>query len=298
MTAAAIQTWFEVSLALAREHLDAATVALDEIGFSGSEVVEREGAPSEIRVYVQANDEAAAERVASELQSALARLSPNIASVRALDERVWRDGWKKHFARTKVGRRFEILPPWESDAASPDLISIVINPGMAFGTGQHETTAGCLELLEDIVRRGDRVLDLGCGSGILAIAAAKLGAACVLAIDNDPEALNAAHENIVMNRVGEVVRAELHDGPPVETRTYDVAAANVLAEPLADMAAALTSCVKNNGALVLSGIESERRAVVEVAYGHQGWRVTREFDRSGWVSLELRKHDEIGGRNR
>jgi ribosomal protein L11 methyltransferase len=283
-------TWFEITLALARERLDAATSVLADLGHAGSELVEREGAPSEIRVYVQCDDESDARLRANDLSRALVHLDPEGTSVRALDEQVWRDGWKRHFARTRIGRRLEILPPWEADSPTPGAIALVINPGMAFGTGQHETTAGCLELLEDLVSQGDAVLDVGCGSGILAIAAIKLGAANVLAIDNDPEALNATRENIVMNRVAESVVCVLRDGPPAVERTFNVAVANVLAEPLAEMAAELTSCVKEDGALILSGIESERRPLVESAYGHQGWRVTRDIDRSGWVSLAMRKH--------
>jgi len=290
--------WFEVALAVRDADVDAATGLLDGLGFGGSEVVELGAGRTELRVSFQARDQADAHASTRELARALGELVA-LTGIRALDESVWRDDWKRHFDRMTVGRRFEILPPWDSEPAGlSDRIAIVINPGMAFGTGRHETTARCLELLESFVHSGKNVLDLGCGSGILAIAAAKLGATRVLGIDNDPEAVNAANENTAMNGVQNRVEIRLDDGPPgAAAGTFDVVVSNILAEPLAEMAPALTSCVKHTGVLVLSGIESKRRRLVEVAYGRQGWRVTRDVECSGWVSLALERREDVGARN-
>ena len=140
--------------------------------------------------------------------------------------------------------------------------------------------------MEPLVRPGVSFLDLGCGSGILAIAAAKLGAARVVAVDNDPDAIEAVRENTVLNGVEDLVDARLGDGPP-SGETFDVVVANILAETLAQMAPLLTSCVKRSGHLVLSGIESERSPLVEDAFNAQGWRAAQVIECSGWVSLAL-----------
>lgn len=283
-------SWFELAVAVNESDADLVTDLLAGLGFEGSEIVDLGGARTEMRVFLQAADDVAAAQRAQSVAHALGSTA-GVGTPCRLDENVWRDDWKRHFERITVGERFEIFPPWDSAAAvGSKRLAVVINPGMAFGTGRHETTAGCMELLESVVRPGDAVLDLGCGSGILAIAAAKLGARRVLAVDNDSEALNAATENIVMNAVENQVEVFLHEGPPPGGEgAFDVVVANILAEPLAEMAAPLTACVKDAGVLVLSGIESKRRALVEVAYGRQGWRVTRDLDRSGWVSLALQR---------
>jgi ribosomal protein L11 methyltransferase len=161
-------------------------------------------------VVVETNGEDAAIRArASEAHEAVAILHAGPPKVAELDPKVWTENWKKHFARRTFADRIEVRPPWEEPGAP---LSIVINPGMAFGTGLHETTAGCLELLVEEVRPGARVADVGCGSGILAIAAARLGAADVLATDVDPLAVEATQENIESNGVAAVVRVELEPG--------------------------------------------------------------------------------------
>jgi ribosomal protein L11 methyltransferase len=284
------ERWFEISLAVRTRDLDAATGLLAAAGHLGCEIVER-GELGEIRVHVRADSLGDAQALATALASELpqVRATGSAPGVTEIDERIWREDWKKHFRCTRIGRRLEIVPPWEAQEPSQELriderIRIVINPGLAFGTGQHETTAGCLALLETHVREGSSVLDVGCGSGILAIAAAKLGAARILAVDNDPEAVNCARENCVLNTMAALVEVRLEDGPPAG-EAFDVVVANILAETLAQMAAPLTSCVKPAGALVLSGIESERRRLVEVVFNAEGWRVAHEIERSGWTTL-------------
>jgi ribosomal protein L11 methyltransferase len=285
--------WFEISLELYARDVDAATGLLALAGFTASEVADAGGERAYVRVHVRCDSAPAAHARADALLSALGRVDAHVAAVEEIDERVWREDWKRHFKRTAIGRRLEIFPPWCEPERNADRIAIVINPGLAFGTGQHETTAGCLELLETLVRPGTSVLDVGCGSGILAIAAAKLGAARIVAIDNDPEALKAVRENTVLNRVESLIDAMVGDGPP-SGEAFDVIVANILAETLVEMAAALTSCVKPSGALVLSGIESERAALVENAFDAEGWRPVRKIERSGWVSLALARHGGEG----
>ncbi len=220
----------------------------------------------------------------------------------------------------------EIIPPWESPGSSQrrptqtakganpsryvapvqnaqgvehagQLISIVINPAMALGTGHHETTAGCLEIIEDLLQPGDRVADIGCGSGILSIAAAKLGAASVLACDIDEESLAACRANAVLNRVAgviEIVPALGADGKnSYESGRFDLVAANIIAETLIELRGPLTSCVKGGGHLLLSGIENHRLPLVEEAFIDGFWRLSRRRRLGDWSTIALHKQNDI-----
>jgi ribosomal protein L11 methyltransferase len=203
------QRWFEIALPLEAGVVDEAAALLDFAGFGGVEIRER-GDECDVVVVVETgdNDDEVATR-AQEAWDAVAILHAGPPKVAELDPKVWTENWKNHFARRTFADRIEVRPPWEEPG---DLLSIVINPGMAFGTGLHETTAGCLELLVEEVSPGARVADVGCGSGILAIAAARLGAASVLATDVDPLAVEATGENIEANGVAGIVRVELEPG--------------------------------------------------------------------------------------
>ncbi|MFN2377653.1 MAG: 50S ribosomal protein L11 methyltransferase [Candidatus Binatia bacterium] len=205
--------WFEIALPVPADLVDEAAALLDFAGFGGVEV--RESASgTDVVVVVETTDDNAALQMET-AREAVAILGPGQPKVTELDPKVWTENWKRHFARRTFAGRIEVRPPWEEpspEAGADGLVSIVINPGMAFGTGLHETTAGCLELLVEEVRPGMRVADVGCGSGILAIAAARLGAAEVLATDVDPLAVEATRENIEANGVAAIVRAELEPG--------------------------------------------------------------------------------------
>ena len=192
--------------------VDEGAALLDFAGFGGVEI-RGLGAKTDLVVVVCAADDAASAARAAEARNAIAILDAGLPRIVELDPKVWTENWKRHFARRTFAGRIEVYPPWESPSpASSELRSIVINPGMAFGTGLHETTASCLELLVEEMRPGMSVADVGCGSGILAIAAAKLGAARVLATDVDPLAVDAALENVTANAVHDAVRVELEPG--------------------------------------------------------------------------------------
>jgi ribosomal protein L11 methyltransferase len=201
--------WFEIAVSVPATLVDEAAALLDFAGFGGVEIREK-GDTCDMVVVVETDDITARAAAARDAVAVLGGGEPVVAE---LDPKIWTENWKKHFARKTFADRIEVRPPWEEENASPNgLLSIVINPGMAFGTGLHETTAGCLELLVDEVKPGFVVADVGCGSGILAIAAAKLGAKDVLATDVDPLAIEATAENIASNCVAGLVRVELEPG--------------------------------------------------------------------------------------
>ena len=251
--------WYEISIRVDPDSVDIATSALDDLGHPGCEVRESKAQADDavLVIHVEASEKQDAEFAAQQIDQRLDARS--VAVTGEVDEAVWTTNWQKFFPRMQIGRRLEVIPPWEPvEQVDDGRIAIVINPGNAFGTGQHETTACCLELIDELLRPGDTLADIGCGTGVLAIAAITLGAAQAIGIDNDPDAINAAHENAAANGVTEKLSLELGDGPAPALGTrespYSIVVANIFAENLIEMADRLTSCVKPEGYLVLSGI--------------------------------------------
>jgi ribosomal protein L11 methyltransferase len=188
-------------------------------------------------------------------------------AIACLCEEDWANDWKKHFKPLRIGRRLVVKPTWEEFAIAPGDIILEVDPGMAFGTGAHPTTRLCLEALEQIfdntgpfydptAARPVAVLDVGAGSGILGIAAAKLGAGRIVAIDIDPEAVLVAEGNIRMNMVAAVESSTT----PLElvTGSFDIVLANILAGDLVRMSVALVDRLRSGGILILSGILAEQ----------------------------------------
>ena len=196
---------------------------------------------------------------------------PHPPTVTYLQEEDWANNWKKHFTPSRVGRRLIIKPTWEEFEAAEEDIILELDPGMAFGTGTHPTSRLCLETLERIfadpsindsqVPLTPDLLDVGTGSGILAIAAAKIGAKRVIAIDIDPKAVCVAGENIELNRVGDQVTVSSTPLGEV-SGAFSVVVANILAEDLVRMAEELVGKMRAGGFLILSGILAEKENTV------------------------------------
>jgi len=214
------------------------------------------------------------------------RGSPPVVDV--LDDRVWEREWMHNFAPTCFGGRLWVLPSWCEDVNDADAVSMRLDPGLAFGTGSHETTALCLDWIARNEPRQQMLLDYGCGSGILAIAAAKLGAREVWAVDHDPQALTATRENLAANDVSDVVNVVVpSELPPLEV---DVLLSNILAGPLAELAPEFATRVVAGGRIVLAGLLATQTQTLVEAY--QNW-----FDfepaaqRGDWVRLSGHKRE-------
>jgi ribosomal protein L11 methyltransferase len=211
----------------------------------------------------------------------LRQLPPHV--VEDLAERAWEREWLKDFRPMRFGRRLWICPAGQQPDAA-DAVIVRLDPGLAFGTGTHPTTALCLDWLDGLDVGDRRVLDFGCGSGILAIAALKLGAASALAIDIDPQALTATERNAEENGVGQ----RLDTGLTLSDGTFDIVIANILAKPLEENASRLAARVAERGVLALSGILPGQAHGVLAAY-----RQTIEFapaaSKDGWVRLSGRR---------
>lgn len=180
-------------------------------------------------------------------------LDDNFAyKVEQLEDKDWEREWMDNFHPMKFGERLWICPSWR-EIPEPDAINVMLDPGLAFGTGTHATTALCLEWLESIDLTGKTVIDFGCGSGILAIAAIKLGAAKVVGIDIDPQAITASKDNATRNGVADQLALFLPQDQP-ENLVADVVVANILAAPLRELSSIITAHVKPGGVLAMSGV--------------------------------------------
>lgn len=205
-----------------------------------------------------------------------------------LADRDWEREWLRDFKPMRFGRRLWVVP---SAYAPPDptAVNILLDPGLAFGTGTHATTALCLEWLDAATLAGKTVVDFGCGSGILAIAAALLGATRVWAVDNDPQALAATRENASRNHVN----TNFEIGPPesAPAEPVDVVLANILAAPLIELAPRFAALLKPEGELVLSGILADQERELRAAYA-PWFRLDRGAQREKWRRLDARRNPE------
>ncbi len=255
-----------------------------------SDAVLSTGGTTMVRAY--AGDDAGGRALAAGARGAFAAAGlPAEIRQRTVAEEDWAESWKAHFHIERFGRRIVVVPSWRTYDAAPDDVVLTLDPGMAFGTGQHETTRMCLEALDVAVARGARVLDAGCGSGILAIAAAKLGAAEVYAVDIDANCIRVTRDNAAGNGVEEVVRAEvgsLGDGWPFagEPGAFDVVVANIIARVIIELAEPLVAALARDGRLIVSGVIGEREPEVCVAISASGASVASVHAMGDWRCIE------------
>ena len=207
----------------------------------------------------------------------------------ALADENWADAWRAHFTPRPVGRRLLIVPPWDEDEADGRLV-ITIEPGRAFGTGHHGTTAGCLEAIEAVVERDrpSRMIDVGTGSGILAIAAARLGVGAVLAVDEDPDAVACAMANAARNHVSDRVRCVLADATGLREPPAPLLVANLLSAAHRRLAEQYRRAVAPDGTLILGGILDAEATDVVTALADHELAHRASFSVEGWTTLELR----------
>jgi ribosomal protein L11 methyltransferase len=308
-------SWFEVALIVDGEMAEAVAEVMarfipDGVVIESTAVVAgSDGAegqavgPLRVSAYLLVNDEL--EETRRRLEEALwylGRIRPlPPAQFRPIEQTDWTIAWKQHYQPIPIGRKLMIVPAW-LEPPQKDRIPIYIDPGMAFGTGAHPSTQLCLELVEEIlsnqrgseslkVLEGVEVIDLGCGSGILSIAALKLGVGRALGVDIDEDALRAARQNAEKNGVAE--RLELGDGSLAEIRAGAfslrqacLVLANILAPVIIRLLDdGLDGLLKRGGSLVLAGILEEQRAEVEASLEKHGLRLVERRQQEDWVAL-------------
>lgn len=303
-----IDSWLEIACDVPEEHADVVAEYLTHLSgngvcvdnqcvdaFSTSEI------PDSVRVVIKAylpadSDHAPQMRELEIFMSELSRRHPascfGAPTLTAVNAEDWSSSWKVHFKPLRVGKHLLIVPTWEEAAQLPGDLVLHIDPGMAFGTGGHETTRLCLELLEHTMERSDltvapSLLDLGTGSGILAMAASLLGAGRILALDIDPDAVVVARENLALNELSDRVECGT---APLESLTerFDIILANILAEELVRLAPYLTDRLQPGGALILSGILAEKELLVRQGFDSQPLKYSQTVCAGEWVAMLYR----------
>ena len=200
------------------------------------------------------------------------------------DDEDWANNWKKYYKPLEIGEKLAIVPEWEAYDNDKRIV-IKINPGMAFGTGTHESTYMCLELLERYVNIDDEIFDIGCGSGILAIAALKLGAKRALAVDIDDKCIDASHENADLNNLEDKMDIKKGNLLDVVKGRADLIVSNIIAEIIVDEIKNLKNHMDKGGIFITSGIIKERRQMVIDALKENGFEIIDELEKNNWVAI-------------
>jgi ribosomal protein L11 methyltransferase len=310
--------WLEISVETDGEAAEAVAEVLRPFAYQNSVALEQRGDESSldphaleptvtVKIYLpEAEDTPALRQRIEEILYHLNRLYPIAAPrFRHLAEEDWANAWKAHYHPFRVGRHLLVRPSWweeESRGAEepgsrgeiverPGDIVMTLDPGMAFGTGLHPTTQSCLLALEQVIRPGMTVLDVGTGSGILAIAAAKLGASSIVAVDTDAIAVSTAGANAAENGVADQIRIWQGSLDAVPLQPWDVVVVNILATVILELLAegGLMGYVASGGALLLSGIIDQQAAAMEQAIAESGGEIIQMFTIRDWVTYLVRR---------
>jgi ribosomal protein L11 methyltransferase len=283
--------WWLLTLTVTHAAEEDVTVLLFELGTIG--IVTLQETDDEVKLGAYFDERADLGKLKQEVEHHLARAGsrdvlPDL-SISAVREQDWMQKWKEGFEALEIGKRLIVAPSWKLPDKVEGRVVIQIDPGMAFGTGTHETTRLCLEAIERYWRGGS-LLDVGTGTGILAIAAAVLvPGSRVVAIDVDPQAVEVARENAAINGVSGSI--EFLEAQPrnLAGREFDVVVANLTAEVIVDLMGELVGCLAEEGVLILSGILSELAEDVEHALNGSGFGLIERHDAGEWCSLVARR---------
>ncbi len=311
------ELWLEVTLPVPSKELDGVCDILTANGMTGL-VVEEEGdflrfleqnrqywdyvdeelsarmkGASRVKFYVP--DNAEGQRQLRQYLAGLEQYEPQTVSLREED---WATSWQKYYQPIPVGKKIYIVPEWMRGQPVPEgRTPIYLNPGLTFGTGSHPTTQLCLELLEEVVAPGDLALDLGCGSGILAIAALALGAEHLTGVDIDPKAVDVAYENAEMNGIGRDrltvlagnVLGDRKLAQRLDPGKNKVVLANIVADVIIPLSAVAGEFLTDDGVFLTSGIIDTRADEVAAAIEGNGFVITRRLERNGWCAFRAEK---------
>ena len=315
--------WLELKIDTSHAGLDAVTDMLEQQGVTGvmiddeadfqsflennrqywdyvdDDLLAQKKGVSRVTFYLERNEDAygtvAAVRMAmSALKKEHPEYAPLLLTMADVADEDWENNWKQFYKPMEIGSRLLVVPEWE-EAADPTRVKLVLNPGLTFGTGSHATTRLCLTALEKHITGGQTVLDLGCGSGILSIAALLLGADRAVACDIDEKCMDVAYENAALNGVGrdrytvrwgdvvtdQALRQEL-GGP------YDVVVANIVADVIKALASTVRPLVKEGGIFLCSGIIDDRAEDVAQCLRDNGWTIAETRSSEGWFSYLCR----------
>ncbi len=261
----------------------------DSLDYADREFMDSLGTEVTIKAYF--NEEIMPEELANLVKEKLKFISnflevgTGYSGFEMVDDEDWSTAWKKHYKPFHISDSVVIKPSWEEYEKQPGEIVIEMDPGMAFGTGSHETTRLCSQLLEKTVSKGDTLIDVGCGTGILSIIALKLGVSHAVAVDIDEVAVRVSRENCAINGVSEqvsVIKGTLAD---LEPQKADIVAANIIADVLIGFAEMIPKYLKEGGLLIASGIIRERKEDVVKAYTALGFQLESTGEMGEWVAI-------------
>ena len=297
--------WLEISVRVNEEASEAIAelfnrygegrAVIDTVPIGSRGLSSTSGSITRVKIYLPINRSVHKQQKAIEDRLSLMRKEHDISEVetRQVAEDDWLEAWKRGYTLQRIGRRLVIVPSWEQYAARQDEVVVIMDPGMAFGTGLHPTTRLCLIALERYCRREDQVLDAGTGSGIQAIMALKLGASHVTAFDTEEVAAEVARRNMILNGVSD--RVELHTGTLNDLRSQirpvHLIVGNILAFTIIEMIPGLKEKLLPGGHFIGGGILDEYAGEVENALTAKGLEVVDRFYEEEWVSIVARKAD-------
>ena len=311
--------WLELKIDTSHAGLDAVTELLEQQGITGvmiddeadfqsflennrqywdyvdEELLAQKKGVSRVTFYLERNENAlgtvAAVRIAmAALKKEHPEYAPMLLTMEDVADEDWENNWKQFYKPMEIGNRLLVVPEWE-EAHGGERVKLVLNPGLTFGTGSHATTRLCLQALDTHIHGGESVLDLGCGSGILSIAALRLGAARAFACDIDEKCVDVAYENAALNGIGkdrytvrwgdvlsdEALRQEMGSG-------YDMVVANIVADVIMGLSGSVRPFLKAGGLFLCSGIIDDRAEEVLAKLKSDGWDVFEQRSSEGWFS--------------
>ncbi|MBP2024784.1 50S ribosomal protein L11 methyltransferase [Peptoniphilus stercorisuis] len=260
------------------ELIDELNQQKDDWDFVDESVFDIEEGVVIIKCYFSENEEDFASKVAKELSNI------SKTTITFTDDKDWANNWKKYYHPLEIGKHIAIKPTWE-EYENKDRVVIDIDPGMAFGTGTHETTYLCLEALENYVKKDDIIFDIGCGSGILGIAAIKLGAKEVLAVDIDEKCIEATTENAKINNTTDSMKIYKGNLLDVIDSSADIIVSNIIAEIIAEMIPELKLHLKGEKLFIASGIIVEKIHIVKDALEKEGFEILEINKKNGWAQI-------------
>ena len=252
------------------------------------DLINKDRQNSVIHIYISESDNAA-EALEFLKERLTAEKIPFEAGSVGVDDSDWNENWKKYFHPIEIGEKLAVVPSWENYENKQNRTVLNIDPGAAFGTGTHATTSLCLEMLQGFVNENSKMLDIGCGSGILALASVLLGAESAFGVDIDAQSVKTARENAQINKIDDKVSFEVGDLTEVVSGKYDIICANIVADVVIRLLPDAKEFMTDNGRLIISGIIDLRKDDVLKAVGENGFKVADERYKDNWCAFVLQK---------